>query len=67
MQEILTCQDQLILLYLDLDQFKEINDNYGHEMGDIFLCHIADILRREFDNGEIIARFGGDEFLIVIE
>lgn len=56
----------LALLFLDLDGFKAINDNYGHEIGDILLVEVAARLRESVRATDIIVRLGGDEFIIVI-
>jgi diguanylate cyclase (GGDEF)-like protein len=50
---------------LDLDHFKRINDTYGHDVGDIVLCQVANILRPLNTTECIAARFGGEEFAIV--
>lgn len=54
------------VIYLDIDKFKEINDSIGHEAGDTFLQIIADRLRSTVRNTDMIARVGGDEFVILI-
>ena len=51
-------------MYIDLDRFKEVNDTYGHKVGDAVLVHTADVLRRLFRD-DFVARLGGDEFLVV--
>ncbi|RUO81443.1 diguanylate cyclase [Idiomarina tyrosinivorans] len=56
-----------LLAYIDLDDFKQLNDQYGHDIGDRFLLAIADTLRHELDDNDIIARIGGDEFVVVRE
>lgn len=56
----------LAVIYLDLDNFKDINDSLGHQAGDKVLVEIAHRLRREFPEPELVARQGGDEFIIVI-
>ena len=53
-----------ILLLFDIDNFKTINDTYGHPMGDKVLCHFADLLRQTFGQEDTVARLGGDEFLV---
>ncbi len=55
------------LLYLDLDQFKLVNDTAGHLVGDTLLRNIADLFRQQIDNAYILARMGGDEFAVLVE
>lgn len=55
----------LCLLVLDLDNFKIINDTYGHGFGDIVLKDVASSVREEIRESDIFARFGGEEFVIV--
>lgn len=55
---------QGIMIMLDLDNFKRINDNLGHPEGDKALLDIAECLRREFRKNDIVGRLGGDEFLV---
>ena len=57
----------LTLLLLDLDDFREINDAFGHSIGDRTLCTVADTLRRTCPQARQIARSGGDEFVILID
>lgn len=54
------------VLYLDLDGFKAVNDQYGHAMGDKLLVEVADRLRAIVPSSDVIARLGGDEFAIIV-
>ena len=54
------------ILLIDVNRFKEINDRFGHAMGDKVLQAVAGILQHNVRNSDIVARFGGDEFLIVL-
>jgi len=54
------------LLFVDLDQFKDVNDSLGHLVGDQLLVHIAGLLRERLRETDIIARMGGDEFAILL-
>ena len=54
-----------IIAFIDLDNFKLINDRFGHNSGDLFLIQVGERLTRLHQNGEIIGRLGGDEFLVV--
>jgi len=54
------------LLYIDLDYFKQINDSFGHGLGDLLLAVIANRLRRTMRKDDLIARIGGDEFVALL-
>ncbi len=54
------------LLYVDLDRFKEVNDTLGHEVGDLLLCEFAARMQRCTRGPDLLARFGGDEFVLLL-
>jgi len=57
--------ESLCIIYIDLDNFKCINDLHGHSAGDLALKEISELLRKKFREGDVVARIGGDEFLVV--
>jgi diguanylate cyclase len=57
----------ICLLMIDIDQFKVINDQHGHQIGDKILQFIASVLKKNFKGKDLVARFGGDEFAVIIE
>ncbi len=59
--------ETLTLLFLDLDGFKGVNDTYGHPSGDLLLIEVANRLKSCVRTNEFVARFGGDEFAIIIQ
>ncbi|MFN3386685.1 MAG: diguanylate cyclase [Candidatus Thermochlorobacter sp.] len=56
----------LSVAMIDIDKFKELNDKYGHKMGDFALVCISDLLKQQLRASDIIGRFGGDEFVVVM-
>ena len=58
--------DSGVLLYIDLDDFKPVNDKYGHEAGDAVLKHVAKLLNQNVRTSDIVARLGGDEFAVIL-
>lgn len=63
MTQLLAGSGRFALFAIDLDRFKDVNDLYGHAVGDQLLVHIAGNLKRASQEGEFIARLGGDEFI----
>lgn len=53
-------------IYIDIDHFKEVNDRYGHDAGDLLLRRMASFLTRKVRSEECVIRLGGDEFLVVL-
>lgn len=57
--------NRLVVCIFDVDNFKNINDNYGHSSGDVLLKNITEIVKRHLSPGDCVARLGGDEFVIL--
>lgn len=53
------------LLIVDIDRFKQINDNYGHQTGDLILCRVAEVIQSTVRHGDLVCRQGGEEFVVV--
>jgi diguanylate cyclase (GGDEF)-like protein/PAS domain S-box-containing protein len=58
---------EMALLFLDLDRFKNVNDTLGHDMGDLLLQRVAERLSEHTRKSDTLARWGGDEFILVLE
>ena len=58
---------QLAGIMIDIDHFKEINDTYGHDMGDKVLKALSDVMKKTFRTSDFMARLGGDEFAVLME
>lgn len=61
-----TNKTQFSILFLDLDHFKEVNDTYGHLIGGQILCEVAKVLKNSVRNADVVVRYGGDEYVIVL-
>lgn len=57
---------QLAILMVDIDHFKLINDRLGHDSGDIALCQLAQVMRESLRDEDILVRFGGEEFVLIL-
>lgn len=55
------------IMALDIDYFKEVNDIYGHDVGDIIITAVANLMNERARHNDILCRFGGDEFIILLE
>jgi len=66
LQELLTAQTPVVVVFCDLDRFKQINDLHGHAIGDEVLRVIGRRLARHLADADVVARIGGDEFVVVL-
>ncbi|TCK18053.1 diguanylate cyclase [Thiogranum longum] len=58
---------KICLLMVDIDHFKKINDEHGHQIGDKILQYVSSVLKKNFKGKDLVARFGGDEFAVIVE
>jgi diguanylate cyclase (GGDEF)-like protein len=68
-KEIATAQEKesiFGLIYVDLDDFKQFNDTYGHRIGDLYLREVSQRMKRQLRSGDTLARLGGDEFAALV-
>jgi diguanylate cyclase (GGDEF)-like protein len=56
----------LSFLMMDIDHFKDFNDQYGHQVGDQLLCHLVSLGQTQLRNVDLLARYGGDEFVVLM-
>ncbi|EDM23874.1 diguanylate cyclase/phosphodiesterase (GGDEF & EAL domains) [Caminibacter mediatlanticus TB-2] len=66
-KELINKNEKFCMVFLDLDNFKEINDYYGHSVGDELIIKISEILKEFIKEDEIISRVGGDEFVLILK
>jgi diguanylate cyclase (GGDEF)-like protein len=66
LNNLIKLKKEFILMFLDLDNFKYVNDTYGHHYGDILLCDVSKRLKESVDKDSILSRYGGDEFIIIL-
>jgi diguanylate cyclase (GGDEF)-like protein len=66
LEELVLKEVPFALVFLDLDNFKQVNDTYGHDAGDEVLIDMAKILRTNLKGKDVIARLGGDEFVVIL-
>jgi len=59
-------QQQLVLMMLDLDHFKAVNDSFGHQRGDEVICLVANLMKQNCRRSDVICRYGGEEFLLLL-
>ncbi len=64
--ELLKQRPQGVLIMLDVDRLKKLNDTYGHSAGDLALAQLGRLLNETFRQGDIVARIGGDEFIVFL-
>ncbi|ADR34639.1 response regulator receiver modulated diguanylate cyclase [Sulfuricurvum kujiense DSM 16994] len=60
-------EEEFVVAMVDIDHFKKINDTYGHDVGDKAIIHLSEILRSGVQHQDVVARFGGEEFCIVLK
>jgi diguanylate cyclase (GGDEF)-like protein len=65
--DIANDENQLALLFIDLNKFKQVNDSYGHQYGDLVLIKAASRIKSVLKANDIIGRYGGDEFVVMLE
>lgn len=68
-EEIQRCRREggnFAIVFLDMDRFKEVNDRYGHQAGDNVVRHIAQVMQSTLRQGDMLSRYGGDEFLVLL-
>lgn len=67
LKKSIRAKKNLALAMFDIDKFKNINDTYGHEVGDMAICEVGKIIDKYLRQSDLVARFGGEEFCILID
>ena len=67
LENYIETQKYFALCFIDLDKFKNINDTYGHHAGDMYLKHVGEVLAHLLRENDLVARIGGDEFVMLFE
>lgn len=65
LEQALRAEHRVVLMLLDIDHYKEVNDNYGHVAGDVALKEVAQRIRASVRPNDVVVRYGGDEFLVL--
>ncbi len=65
--ELSTAKNQIAVMFIDLNKFKLVNDTYGHQYGDFVLSSAANRMKKALRANDLIGRYGGDEFIIMLE
>ena len=64
-QELMNTQTQFCVIAIDIDHFKQVNDTYGHDKGDLVLQKVAALIQANFRDNDVCCRFGGEEFIVL--
>ena len=66
MQNMLERQESFVICFIDMDDLKQVNDKFGHNEGDQYIKNVAELLEASFRETDIVCRFGGDEFIVLL-
>lgn len=58
--------EAISIVFMDIDRFKDVNDTYGHNVGDAVICHVAGIVHQNLRAGNVVSRLGGDELVVLM-